>query len=401
MRTVAKLCFYTTTMLFLTVCCSFAQSQAGSVVIWGSNTYGQLNVPHPNRDFISISTSGAHVIGLKSDNTIVAWGENSWGRATAPADNADFVAISAGHCHNLALKSDGSIVAWGYNAYGQCNVPDPNSDFIAVAGGGYHSLALKSDGSIVAFGQNYSGCNDVPNPNSGFEKISAGWAHSVGKKLDGTIVVWGDNTYGENNIPDPNNYISMAGGGGHYLALRNDGSIEAWGNNDCLQSIVPSPNQNFVALDAEGRGSIALKHDGTVIYWGCYEAHPDMPTGVPAEANGAFLVTTGLECSAVLVPFQGGTVEANYTPSTIDLKPAYPNPFNPSTSIDFTLEQTDKVKLIIHNINGQQVAVLQDGLMERGSHTVDFTASGLASGVYTYTLEVGSFKQTKSFTLVK
>lgn len=97
----------------------------------------------------------------------------------------------------------------------------------------------------------------------------------------------------------------------------------------------------------------------------------------------------------------GGTVDANDNPPDFTLNAAYPNPFNPSTSIDFTLEQTDNVKLTIHNINGQQVAVLQDGLMERGDHTVDFTASGLASGVYTYTLEVGGFKQTKSFTLVK
>ena len=96
-----------------------------------------------------------------------------------------------------------------------------------------------------------------------------------------------------------------------------------------------------------------------------------------------------------------GTVGANDNPPDFKLKPAHPNPFNPSTSIDFTLEQTDRVKLTIHNINGQQVAVLQNGLMERGDHTVDFTASGLASGVYTYTLEIGGFKQTKSFTLVK
>jgi hypothetical protein len=97
----------------------------------------------------------------------------------------------------------------------------------------------------------------------------------------------------------------------------------------------------------------------------------------------------------------GETVGANDNPPDFKMKPAYPNPFNPTTSIDFTLEQTDNVKLTIHNINGQQVTVLKDGLMERGNHTVDFTASGLASGVYTYTLEVGGFKQTKSFTLVK
>jgi hypothetical protein len=121
--------------------------------------------------------------------------------------------------------------------------------------------------------------------------------------------------------------------------------------------------------------------------------------------NGDYVYVSGRD--AQTYGFFVYQIEGNETadvcdgPSSFTLNPAYPNPFNPSTSIDFTLEQTDNVKLTIHNINGQQVAVLQNGLMERGDHTVDFTASGLASGVYTYTLEVGGFKQTKSFTLVK
>ncbi len=97
----------------------------------------------------------------------------------------------------------------------------------------------------------------------------------------------------------------------------------------------------------------------------------------------------------------GSTAEASDRPRTVQLLPAHPNPFNPSTSIEFSLAATDHVQLTVHNMLGQQVKIIQDGLMEAGEHTVNFDGQGLASGVYTYTLQVGSYVETKKFTLVK
>ncbi len=95
------------------------------------------------------------------------------------------------------------------------------------------------------------------------------------------------------------------------------------------------------------------------------------------------------------------TADATDLPRMVQLKPAYPNPFNPSTSIEFSLAETDHVQLTVHNMLGQQVKVIQDGLMQAGEHTVNFDGQGLASGVYTYTLQVGSYVETKKFSLVK
>jgi hypothetical protein len=114
--------------------------------------------------------------------------------------------------------------------------------------------------------------------------------------------------------------------------------------------------------------------------------------------NGAVTFDTN---SVTVAICPGGVVEAADNPPGFELKPAYPNPFNPSTAIDFSLEQTDHVRLVVHNILGDQVAVLQDGLMARGHHSVDFSGTGLASGVYIYTLEVGGVTQTKTLTLMK
>ena len=95
------------------------------------------------------------------------------------------------------------------------------------------------------------------------------------------------------------------------------------------------------------------------------------------------------------------TVGAEDRPRSLNLSPAYPNPFNPNATISFSLDQTEPVILTVHNMQGQEVATLIDGMKETGEHRVDFDGAGLASGVYSYTLQVGSFNQTKTFTLLK
>jgi len=88
-----------------------------------------------------------------------------------------------------------------------------------------------------------------------------------------------------------------------------------------------------------------------------------------------------------------------------ELMPAYPNPFNPSTQIGFTVETQDlaspHVRLAIFDILGREVAVLVDGAMPAGSHSVTFDASGLASGVYLVRLEADGMVRTRSISLIK
>jgi hypothetical protein len=88
-------------------------------------------------------------------------------------------------------------------------------------------------------------------------------------------------------------------------------------------------------------------------------------------------------------------------PTQFKLGNAYPNPFNPTTTLEFTIARQTKVNITIHNELGQQVATLVNKEMPAGVHQVTWDATGLASGLYFYTMEADNFKETQKMMLVK
>jgi hypothetical protein len=89
-------------------------------------------------------------------------------------------------------------------------------------------------------------------------------------------------------------------------------------------------------------------------------------------------------------------------PLPFELKDAYPNPFNPTTTIGFTLPEDAVVTLRIYNMLGQEVqSLFNRESMAGGEHEVQFNASRLASGVYFYHIDAGRYSATKKLMLVK
>lgn len=97
----------------------------------------------------------------------------------------------------------------------------------------------------------------------------------------------------------------------------------------------------------------------------------------------------------------GGVEQIDGTPGRFALSANYPNPFNPSTKINFSIPKSSAVRLTVHNILGQEVATLVDGYQNAGSYTVDFTPTNLASGVYFYKIQAGTYTDTKKMVLMK
>jgi len=78
-----------------------------------------------------------------------------------------------------------------------------------------------------------------------------------------------------------------------------------------------------------------------------------------------------------------------------------PNPFNPTTTIGFTLPEANHVSIDIYNVAGQKVDTLVNDVMSVGKHSIILDASRFSAGVYFYTVKSGDFSKTMKMTLLK
>jgi len=85
----------------------------------------------------------------------------------------------------------------------------------------------------------------------------------------------------------------------------------------------------------------------------------------------------------------------------LNLSTNYPNPFNPTTTIQFDLPRTSEVTLKVFNILGEEVATLVSDRLSAGSYSYEWNASNIASGVYLCRLETKGYVETKKMILMR
>jgi len=102
--------------------------------------------------------------------------------------------------------------------------------------------------------------------------------------------------------------------------------------------------------------------------------------------------------------FLTDTSQHEQTPTDFFLSQNYPNPFNPDTKIVYSIPESatsSKVELKVYNILGMEVRTLVNTIKEPGNYTVLISSENMASGVYFYRLQVGSFTQTKKMIVLR
>ncbi len=175
---------------------------------------------------------------------------------------------------------------------------------------------------------------------------------------------------------------------------------------------------NFSNTDYNGY-RIGLPQDG---YWREALNSQDFLYGGSGPVNSGTLIPDPVACDGysqsifinlpkmAFVVLQKGDVQTDAvdssTPAVNSLDPNYPNPFNPATTIRFSLEEYGHVSLRIHDVSGRLVKTLVDGMLDAGLHRVIWDGRNekdelMASGVYFYHLILNGFDKSQKMVLLR
>lgn len=152
--------------------------------------------------------------------------------------------------------------------------------------------------------------------------------------------------------------------------------------------------------------TVYANSDGEAVTFKAYDAAADQVWGI--EEGFSFVTnaihglpsepvrwTASCDANVATEPIAGSL------PHAVTLRPNYPNPFNPTTTLAFALPAPQAVRLSVFDLLGREVAVLVDALQPAGEHTVRFEATDLPSGLYFYRLETPTQTQTRQMVLLK
>ena len=160
--------------------------------------------------------------------------------------------------------------------------------------------------------------------------------------------------------------------------------------------------------DIQGGEAGIVTNDGTV-YWGegnidsdplfCETQNGDFTLAsnspcVGTGQSGANMGALGVGCDEPL------SIVDNIIPNTYTLS-SYPNPFNPTTTITFTIPEFGHTTIIAYDITGRQLETLTNEVLNMGNYSIDWNASSYPSGVYLIRMGSGDFTQTQKVVLVK
>lgn len=169
-----------------------------------------------------------------------------------------------------------------------------------------------------------------------------------------------------------------------------DGDLWDWLNYGVIDTLWMANEEGSVLIPALSPMTIEAGDSCTFYFAAAYAGN---------ETN--LLTQIGLAEDAYNNNFTEVEHFAGNAPANFRLLHNYPNPFNPATTIDFTVMQKQHIELKIYNQQGQEIAVLADEEFNPGNYSFDFNGGSIAGGIYFCTLSCENFTQTQKMVLLK
>jgi hypothetical protein len=187
-------------------------------------------------------------------------------------------------------------------------------------------------------------------------------------------------------------------------------SADVKSNNVVLNWSTASEINNRVfeiqrAAGNAGEGSLNWKTIGSVEGRGTTTEKSDYAYTDESPVNGiSYYRLKQIDFDGTHRIFNAEMVEFNQV-NDYALEQNFPNPFNPSTVINYSIPTAGQVKVTVYNLLGSEVAVLVNEYKDAGNYSVEFSTenlkNNLGSGVYIYTLKAGTFTQTRKMVVIK
>jgi hypothetical protein len=312
------------------------------------------------------------------------------------------VYVGSGDNYLYAINSKGTL-KWKFQTGGWINAsPSIGSDGTVYVGSGDSYLyAVNSDGSLKWKYETGSGINSSP-------AIGSDGTLYVGSN-DGCLYAFAsEKTIVEISPPTNVQVSDVPNDNGHQLRItwnpspsESDGNVSWYNIFRSRSNILTDPIllTRFSSLDS------------LIYYEQLYTVLIDSVAVGTTEYIDNFVPINKVPyyywLQAVGVSGASQKVAANIItsvqekPTVYRLGNAYPNPFNPSTTIKFSLVRESHVVLIVYNLAGQKVVTLKDNMMTPGLHSVVWNAKGMSTGLYYYSIKANGYSETKKMTLLK
>jgi hypothetical protein len=226
------------------------------------------------------------------------------------------------------------------------------------------------------------------------------------------VIVWID---GPDSVEAGKNQI--------YKMYMTGGPAVAGGYNVAVsQGILTLIDSSSILIENELTQSSPLPFSSDTVFWSFMYTAPQLPNsydtiystglsvnfnGIPDErdewAYGDNFIVRIIDTNSI-------TSSGNQIiPDAFTLSQNFPNPFNPTTIISYSIGNTSSIQLDIFDSNGKLITNLENGIKSKGSYSIKFNGTELTSGVYFYRLTASStdglmkqlFTQTKKLLLIK